>query len=223
MEDESKGIVRDQWGGRAKLTSDQPHPMKPAVIGERDLDHYSPPDPDDPAKFEWLKAWISRFKGERCLCAHVTDVFDIARENLLGDVLYFTSMITNPSLIERVNDIVLNYNLRYLKNCIELVADALLISGDFATTTGPMVSLEHTKRFLTGPLKQVVALGHEMGVPVLKHMDGNIIGIYDLILDTGIDGIHPIDPMAGMDLGEVKNVWRQNLFARQRELCIHAL
>ena len=28
--------------------------------------------------------------------------------------------------------------------------------------------------------------------------------IFDLILETGIDAIHPIDPMSGMDLGEVK-------------------
>jgi uroporphyrinogen decarboxylase len=26
----------------------------------------------------------------------------------------------------------------------------------------------------------------------------------DLLLDTGIDGLHPIDPLAGMDLREVK-------------------
>ena len=25
-----------------------------------------------------------------------------------------------------------------------------------------------------------------------------------MILDTGIDGLHPIDPMAGMDIGEAK-------------------
>ena len=223
MEDEAKGIVRDQWGGLAKLTSDQPHPMKPAITGEKDLDHYVSPDPDDPAKFEWLKAWIKRFKGERCICAHVTDVFDIARESLLGDVLYFTSIITNPGLIDRVNKIVLNYNLKYLKNCIELGADALFISGDFATTTGPMVSRQHTKRYLTAPLKQMVDLGHRMGVPVLKHTDGNIMGIFDLILDTGIDGIHPIDPMAGMDLGEVKKLYGDKVCLLGNVSCAYTL
>jgi hypothetical protein len=41
-------------------------------------------------------------------------------------------------------------------------------------------------------------------VPVFKHTDGNITKILDLIVDTGIDGLRPIDPMAGMDLGDVK-------------------
>ncbi|MFQ5997313.1 MAG: uroporphyrinogen decarboxylase family protein, partial [Dehalococcoidales bacterium] len=40
--------------------------------------------------------------------------------------------------------------------------------------------------------------------PCIKHTDGNIWPIYDVILDTGIDGLHPIDPMAGMDIGEAK-------------------
>lgn len=223
LEDEAGGIVKDQWGGRAKLTSDQPHPMDPAIKSEKDLDRYIPPDPDDPAKFQWLKGWLNRFKGQRCVTAHVTDVFDIARESLLGDMLYFTSMITNPGLIERVNDIVLNYNLRYLKNCIELGADMIFISGDFATTTGPMVSRSHTQRFLTAPLKKMVELGHAMGVPVLKHSDGNIMDIFDLILDTGIDGIHPIDPMAGMDIEEVKKMYGHRLCLLGNVSCAYTL
>jgi uroporphyrinogen decarboxylase len=223
MEDEAKGIVRDQWGGNAMLTSDQPHPMTPAITSEKDLDGYVPPDPDDPAKFDWLKAWLDRFKGERCVTAHATDVFDIARESLLGDVLYFTSMITNPQLIERVNEIVLDYNIRYLKNCIELGADSIFISGDFATTTGPMVSRDHTKRFLTEPLRKMVEQVHDMGVTVVKHSDGDIMGIFDLILDTGIDGIHPIDPMAGMDLGEVKEKYGDRICLMGNVSCAYTL
>ena len=36
------------------------------------------------------------------------------------------------------------------------------------------------------------------------HTDGNIKPMLDLIVDTGIDGLNPIGPTAGMDLGEVK-------------------
>lgn len=33
----------------------------------------------------------------------------------------------------------------------------------------------------------------------------------DLLLETEIDGLHPIDPMAGMDLGEVKKKYGDRL------------
>ena len=44
----------------------------------------------------------------------------------------------------------------------------------------------------------------ELGLYVIKHTDGNLWPIIDEIVDSGIDCLDPIDPQAGMDLGEVK-------------------
>lgn len=203
--DESKGILRDQWGALVHFTTEAlGHPVERAIKNVKDLDHHVPPDPDEEWRYKTLKDYIKRWKGERAVIAHVTDVFDIARESFLGDELYYQAMIEEPDLVDRVNDIVLNYNLKSIKNQIELGADILAITGDFAMTKGPMVSPKHTARFLTPALKKQVELGHRLGVPVFKHTDGNLWKILDLLVDTGIEGLHPIDPMAGMDLAEVK-------------------
>lgn len=203
--DADKKIVRDQWGALMQLTSEMlGHPIEPVFKSEKDLEGYKAPDPDEEWRYDYLKQILKRFKGERAIYAHATDVFNIASDFLLGPEPYYEAMIKNPDLIDRVNDIVLKYNLRYLKNCLELGVDCLFITGDFAMTKGPFVSPEHTARFLTSALKKQVELGHSMNVPVLKHTDGNIWMIFDLLVETGINGIHPIDPIAGMDLGEVK-------------------
>ena len=210
--DRSNGIFRDQWGGLVKFGSENLGvPFEPAIKSEKDLDNYMAPDPDQDWRYEKMKKWINRFKGRIAIFAHVTDVFDIAKESFLGDIAYFEAMIENPELIDRVNDIVLNYNLRSIKNQIELGADALAITGDFAMTNGPMVSPKFTARFLTPALKKQVELGHSLGVPVFKHSDGDLRKIMSEIVDTGIDGLHPIDPMAGMDLGEVKEEYGERL------------
>jgi uroporphyrinogen decarboxylase len=202
---EAKGIVRDQWGALIHFSTEAlGHPVERAIKNEADLDHYVPPDPDEEWRYEPLKRYMKRWKGERAIIAHVTDVFDIARESFLGDEAYYQAMVENPDLVDRVNDIALTYNLRSIKNQIELGADVLSITGDFAITKGPMVSPKHTARFLTPALKKQVELGHSLGVPVFKHTDGNLWKIIDLLVDTGIDGLHPIDPLAGMDLGEVR-------------------
>jgi uroporphyrinogen decarboxylase len=211
--DESKGIKRDQWGSIIQFgTEALAHPFEPAIKDEKDLDRYVPPDPDDESRYEEMKKWIKRFKGERAIIAHATDVFDIARESFLGDVRYYEAMIENPELIDRVNQIVLDYNLKSIKNQIELGADVLSVTGDFAMTNGPMVSPKHTARFLTPATQKQVGLGHQLGVPVFKHTDGNLWPIIQLLVDTGIDGLHPIDPMAGMDLAEVR--------AKYPDLCL---
>ncbi len=203
--DAGKKIERDQWGGLVRYTTeDNPIPIEPAIKSERDLDTYVPPDPDLPWRYDYLQQVVKRFKGERAIVVGVTDAFALGRENFLGDVGYFRAMIKNPDLIDRTNEIILDYQLKYAKNCIDLGADILWINGDWAMTEGPMVSREFTQRFLAPPFQKIVEYAHRRGVPCIKHTDGNIWPIYDIIIDSGVDGLHPIDPMAGMDIGEAK-------------------
>jgi uroporphyrinogen decarboxylase len=200
-----KNIRRDQWGGIVQFTNtDLGHPMEAAIKSEKDLDSYVPPNPDEEWRYQELKQLVKRFSGERAVIAHCTDVFDIAKESLLGDVVYFKSMIRNPEFIERVNNIVTDYELRFFRNCFDLGADMVFVSGDWAMTKGPMVASELTQKFIAPPLQKIVELSHSYGKPCFKHSDGNIWPIIDIILDTGIDGLHPIDPMAGMDMADAK-------------------
>jgi uroporphyrinogen decarboxylase len=46
-----------------------------------------------------------------------------------------------------------------------------------------------------------------MGAYVIKHTDGNITPILDMFVDAGIDGLHPLDPEAGMDIAAVKELY----------------
>ena len=69
---------------------------------------------------------------------------------------------------------------------------------------GPVVASEITKKFIAPPLQKIVELSHNYGKPCFKHSDDNVWPIVDIILDTGIDGLHPIDPMAGMDMADAK-------------------
>jgi len=203
--DGSKKIRRDQWGGLVRYSSeDNPIPMEPAIKSEKDLDSYRLPDPDEAWRYEHLRQLVKRFKGERAIVVGVTDIFALGRENFLGDVNYFRAMVKNPGFIDRANEFMMDYQLRYMRNCIEMGVDIFWINGDWAMTERPMVSREFTERFLAPPFKKLVDYAHSRGVPVIKHTDGNIWPIYDTIIDAGADGLHPIDPMAGMDIGEAK-------------------
>lgn len=203
--DAAKKIMRDQWGGLVRFTSeDLGVPIEPAIKSEKDLDTYVPPDRDLPRRYEKLEKLVKRFKGQRAIIAHVTDVFNVAKESLLGDVEYFKAMLRNPNLIDRVNEIVLNYHLMYLKNCLDLGSDIVFVTGDWAVTHGPMVSPELTKRLIVPPFQRIAEYCHSRGVPCLKHTDGNIWRLFDMIIEAGADGIHPIDPEAGVDIGEAK-------------------
>ena len=39
----------------------------------------------------------------------------------------------------------------------------------------------------------------------MRHSDGNLWSLMDILLDSGYDGLNPLEPQAGMDLKKVKN------------------
>ncbi len=202
--DEAKGIVRDKFGIIKRFTTEfDPIPLEAPIKSEKDLDSYVPPDPDVPWKYEPLKTATKRFKGQRPVIATVMGVFYQVNE-IRGMADHFMDVVRNPALIDRLTEIVLDYNLRYIKNCIETGADIIWVTGDIATTIGPMVSPKYLERFEACPLKAMADECQKHGAPCLKHTDGNIWSIFDMLVGTGISGIHPIDPESGMDMGEAK-------------------
>lgn len=203
--DEAKKVFRDQWGAIVKFSVEVTGiPAEPVIKSEHDFDNYVMPDPDEEWRYDNLKKAVKRFKGEKAIFCGATDVFDIVKESFLGDIVMFTDMIRNPALVHRISESVLNYQLKYIKNCIEVGADFFFINGDYAVTNGPMVSPKMAAEFLMPNLKSVVNHVHQLGALCIKHSDGRLWPLFDQIVEIGVNGIHPIDPEAGMDMGEAK-------------------
>ena len=67
-----------------------------------------------------------------------------------------------------------------------------------------MMSPTHFEEFVLPRMKKAVDAIHEEGALCIKHTDGNLWPILDMLVDSGIDAINPLEPVAGMDIGEVK-------------------
>ena len=52
-------------------------------------------------------------------------------------------------------------------------------------------------------LATVLNAYHSRGIKVLFHSDGNLNSILDDLVEAGIDGLNPIEVVAGMDVGEI--------------------
>lgn len=206
MIDRVNRIAGSEWGNISQFTGASENSgviREPAIRVESDLDSFNPPDPDDPSRYTAIAEAVRRFKGQKAIIATVLDPFHRLATYMRGHEV-FKDMKKNPDLVERMSEIARDFAVRYARNCIEVGVDVVWNAGDWAVTQGPFASREMTRRFMVPGLKQVVDCCHSRGVPCLMHTDGNIKPIIDLIVDTGIDGLNPIDPTAGMDLGEVK-------------------
>jgi len=208
---ESRRIVRNEWDVVKRYTREvDPVPLESPIKSEEDLESYQPPNPDEERRFEQIQRWVKRYKGERAIIAMVTDHNSITSD-LLGFEERLMAFYTNPELVLRVGQIVLDYSLRYIKNAIAAGADIIRIAGDWAYKNGPMFSLEHYHKFVLPPFKAMVREAKKHGVYVMKHSDGNCWSFLDSIVEAGVDGFHPIDPTADMDIGEVKKKYGDRL------------
>jgi uroporphyrinogen decarboxylase len=205
--DESKRLVRDKWGAISRFgeaSELNPVFMEAPIKSEDDIKGYVPPDPDVSGAYKVLEQWVKRFKGKRAVIAQVDDPGFALRDHMLGQVEYFKAIKTSPDLIDRLSEIAVNYYLRYIANCIDMGVDIVWMTTDLATNLGPFLSPEDTQRFIMPNNRKIIQYAKSKGLPCLRHSDGNIWKLFDMLIDVGFDAIHPIDPTAGMDLGEAK-------------------
>jgi uroporphyrinogen decarboxylase len=113
-------------------------------------------------------------------------------------------MIENPTLVHELIEVTLNHDIRAMQRVIQAGVDVIIFGDDYADKNATLMSPRHFKEFILPGLKRCVDAAHAAGAYVIKHTDGNIMPIIDMIIDTGIDGLNPIEPAAGMDIGLLK-------------------
>jgi len=90
------------------------------------------------------------------------------------------------------------------KEQIEAGADIIVGCADYCTNAGPFLSPKDFEDLVFPYLRTLVNAIHRSGAFFIKHTDGNLWPIIDGLVNTGIDALHSIDPVAGMDLGRLK-------------------
>lgn len=195
---------RDQWGVTRKLTTELiAYPVEPAIKTESDLWKWRPPDPDQDWRYAKIRDLVREYKDDKAVIATFADPFDVASD-VRGMVNYFVDYARRPEAVDYLAGVIRDYYVRYIRNCAQAGVDIIFIAGDYATATGPMVSPRNFALHVIPVLKTLVGEAHKHGLYVIKHTDGNIMLLVDMLLDTGINGIHPIDPNARMDLALMK-------------------
>lgn len=86
----------------------------------------------------------------------------------------------------------------------EAGADFIHVVNDVAFNSGPFISPDQFSEFVTPYLRRQVAHIKKLGVIPFVHTDGDITPILDDYLSLGAACFQSVDPMAGMDIAEVK-------------------
>lgn len=207
--DAQEETFRDAWGVVFKRTAEAYAPVEGPIKSAQDLAHYSPPDPAAVNLDEVTRA-IGRFKGKKFIVFHSRAAFMTAAYlRGLSDLL--TDFILAPELARGVLKLAADYNLALGRRAAALGVDAVTLGDDWAFKTAPLMSPTHFREFVFPEFRRVVAGLKEMGVFVLKHSDGYIWPLMDMVVEAGVDAINPIQPDANMDLKLTKEKYGRKL------------
>ncbi len=81
---------------------------------------------------------------------------------------------------------------------------AIFDCEDIASKNGPLFSPSIMKKYFYPHLEQIIDAYHKKGIKFIFHTDGNVMPILDDLVATGIDGLNPLEVIAGMNLKEVR-------------------
>jgi len=198
------GTYTDEWGVRYSPGPEAvAHPLTGPIVTAEDAESFVPPDPDAPGRLGKLPELVARYKGKRAICFHHRAAF-MWSAYLMGIDNLLANFLLEPELVDLVMDKVLTVNIAIVRNAIRAGAEVVILGDDYADNRGPMFSPEHFGRFVLPRLKKMIDAVHEEGAKVIKHSDGNLYPLLEMIVDAGPDGLNPIEPAAGMSLAEVK-------------------
>lgn len=117
-----------------------------------------------------------------------------------------------PAEIERLLEVVGEGHARYARVAAEEQLGPLYFIGDdIAYKAGLLFSPTFLKRTFIPMLRACIEPLHAAGIRVVYHSDGNLWEILDDLLDAGIDGLNPIEPLAGMTLEALRKRYGHRL------------
>jgi uroporphyrinogen decarboxylase len=105
---------------------------------------------------------------------------------------------------------MIKFNEDFCCLAIEAFADAgipgYLYGDDMAYRSGPMLNPRMLEELYGDALRRVTETAHAQGMKVAIHSCGNTYKLLDWFADCGFDGVHALEPTAGMELARVKGM-----------------
>jgi uroporphyrinogen decarboxylase len=200
------GSYVDEWGVTYKSNAEVvAHPICGPIKTLADARAYTAPPPDAPHRLGSLAELVERYKGKRAIFFHHRAAFMWAAY-LMGIDSILMNFLAEPETVEITMDKVLRCNMAIVRRAIRAGAEVIILGDDYASNHGPMMSPATFAHFILPRLKKMIDMIHDEGALCIKHTDGNIYAIMDMIIAAGPDALNPIEPLAGMELKKVKQL-----------------
>ena len=111
-------------------------------------------------------------------------------------------LAADPDLAHRVMDVALVNAIEHAKALVTCGVDALYIGDPLASSS--VISPRHFEEFCFPRFRLFCSELHKLDVLIYLHICGNSCPILEMMADTGVDCVEPLDPLGGVDVADAK-------------------
>ena len=214
---------KDEWGIIRTITAEEQHiPSGSPVQSGEDFENYKLPDPDAPYRLDNVKKALERFKGKRAVILHLNDVFSLPSRIMPFDE-FLMAIYSDPDLVKKLIGVTVDYNIELAKRAWDVGLRIVMTGDDICYSNGPMFSPDHFRELFFPYYKKVMSAYKDIGFLVIKHCDGDVLPIIDMLTAPPINCYDPMDPSAGMKLSWFKEKYGSRLCLKGNVDCAQTL
>jgi uroporphyrinogen-III decarboxylase len=182
-------------------------PNRTSIIkDEADYDRIRPelyPTPHfDPAGMEYRRK--RQESGDAFLWLTLEGPFWYPR-TLFGIQNHFYAFYDQPDLMKRINDDMAEFNIRVIEEmCKYYIPEFMTFAEDMSYNHGPMISYDMMDEFMGPFYLRVIPELTKRGIIPMIDSDGDIEPLISWFEKVGLQGILPLERMAGVDVNRIR-------------------
>ena len=172
-----------------------------------DVDTFDWPDPSLYMDADEMKRRFSALPRDKAILGMVWSAHFQDTCAAFGMNNCFMNMVDNPELVHAVDDRIVDFYLKANEIFYKAARgrlDCVLIGNDMGSQRGLMLSPRLIEEFVMPGCRRLTQQAHDYGIKVIYHSCGSIVPIIPMLIDAGVDAIHPIQAKAaGMSAEEL--------------------
>ncbi|MBM3497891.1 MAG: hypothetical protein FJX74_04390, partial [Armatimonadetes bacterium] len=133
--------------------------------------------------------------------------FELTYEGM-GTERFCWMMYDDRALVREALERHTDWYIALAQRAVELGMEYIIIGDDSAFKQSSFISPRDFAALVIPCYERIV---RSVPVPAMWHSDGNVMGLLPLIIEAGIVGVHPLEPVAGMDMAAVKREFGRDL------------
>ena len=148
---------------------------------------------------------IRRLSGDRfMLTTHGDGTFSLPDGNEMYEFAY--ALADDPEGMKAKAERMAVEAIERNKALADAGFDSIILCSDYCYNSGPFISPAMFGEYIQPYLYRIIDEARKCGLYAIKHTDGNIMPILSHLVECRPHALHSIDPMARVDIKEVKRL-----------------